>query len=309
VGDRVDGEGGRESNGPMDEHLAWLNEEKARKVFNLGRFSLSVSRDRVVVRGKVGEEWGREQVFDRGSVETSVTPVSRSSQHVLYAGFAFYLLGYLTLFVVDGLRTPQQLYVFGISLLILLLPLIFYITITLKPFLVFSAAFYLVLFSLPVEGQLGVVFQVVEDMVGAGYVESFFVGASMLPIIMHVIVKQTLVRYDFWLVEENKKFHTRVAGRVAPVAESYIRNWSPPGRRFSPGRFMWFDFQHFFLRLSKNREKSCLYCGRRTLVECNRCHTPVCNDHFEVFRGYKVCLDCWVDTRGNLGELRRRMNR
>jgi hypothetical protein len=51
------------------------------------------------------------------------------------------------------------------------------------------------------------------------------------------------------------------------------------------------------------------YCGEETLVECNRCHTPVCNDHFEIFRGYKVCLDCYVERRGNLGELRRRMNR
>jgi hypothetical protein len=305
--DRKDGD---VSDEPLaDPHLDWLNQEKAKKVFNLGSCSVGVSREHVIVRGKVGTEWGKEQIFDRNKVEPSVTVRSRSSQYILYIGIGFYILGFMTLFVIDGLRETDQLYLFGLSLFILLLPIVLYVLIPIKPFLVGSAAFYLVIFSLPQGEQLQIIFTVVEDMLGSGYVESFFIGAGMLPIVMHIIVSQTLVRYDFWLKEGDRTFHTQVSGRAAHAAANYIRNWSPPERRFSPERFMWSDFQMFFLRLSKARTKSCSYCGETTLVECNRCHTPICKDHFEIFRGYKVCLDCYVERKGNLGELRRRMNR
>jgi hypothetical protein len=301
-------EAGEEEPSP-DPHLEWLDRQKARKVFNLGNYSLVVSENRVVVRGKVGRDWGKERVFDRNEVDASIEPRSRKSQYILFVGFGFYVLGFITLFVVDGLRVPEQLYLFAISLFVLLFPILLYATIPMKSFLFGSAVFYLVLFSVPVEGQLGIMFQIVEDMLGEGYVEAFFIGASFLPIIMHVIVRQTLVRYDFWLKEGGETFHSVVSGRAAPVALNYIRNWTPPSGRFSVGKFMWSDFQLFFLRLSKARMKSCNYCGEKTLVECNRCHLPICNDHFEIFRGYKVCLDCYVERKGNMGDLRRRMNR
>jgi hypothetical protein len=298
-----------EGGSSTDPYLEWLNQEKARKIFNLGNYSMEVSEDRVVVRGKVGKEWGKERVFDRENVDTSIEPRSRKSQYILYVGFCFYVLGFMTLFVIDGMTVSDQLYLFGFSLFVLLLPILLYAALPMKPFLIGSAIFYLVLFSLSGGGQMETMFQIVEDMLGEGYVEAFFIGASFLPIIMHIIVRQTLVRYDFWLKEGDRTFHSVVSGRVAPIAVNYIRNWTPPRGRFSIGKFMWSDFQLFFLRLGKARTKSCFYCGERTLVECNRCHRPMCTDHFEIFRGYKVCLDCFVERRGKLGDLRRRMNR
>ncbi|MBU7003929.1 MAG: hypothetical protein HXS50_00075, partial [Theionarchaea archaeon] len=253
-----DSETGVEGEGPSkDPYLEWLNREKARKIFNLGDYSMEVSEDRVVVRGKVGREWGKERVFDRESVDTSIEPRSRKSQYILYVGFGFYILGFMTLFVADGMMVPDQLNLFAFSLFVLLLPILLYAALPMKPFLIGSALFYLVLFSLPAGGQLGTMFQIVEEMLGEGYVEAFFVGASFLPIIMHIIVRQTLVRYDFWLKEGDRTFHSLVSGRVAPIAMNYIRNWTPPRGRFSVGKFMWSDFQLFFLRLGKARMKSC----------------------------------------------------
>jgi hypothetical protein len=297
-----------------DSHLEWLDQAKARKVFNLGAYSLDVSREQVVVKGKIGREWGEKQYFERDSVEASAEIKSRSSVNILYVGLGFYILGYLTLFVVDGIPSTDQTYILVQALGILLLPMILYVLLPLKLFVLGTVIFYLLLFSLPEAGYRLTIFKVAEDMLptgspGESYVEAFFVAVSLMPILIHKMVSQTLVRYDFWLKEGKRTFHTVVSGRVAPVAVNYIRNWTPPRGRFSIGKFMWSDFHLFFLRLSKARMKSCFYCGERTLVECNRCHLPVCTDHFEVFRGYKVCLDCYVERKGSAREFRRRVNR
>ncbi len=279
--------------------------EMPRKTFNLGDYDVDVTPDKVVIRGKTGGEWGKERFLTRPGVEASISVESKAHLKVLYLAYPLYAFAFIMLFVIDGIMLTEQIAIFGVALALLLTPLLLYALLPRVAFMISLAVFFVVVFSFRQASHLRTVLEVVEGVAGAGYVESFIMGASLLPILLHFVVSQTMIKYRLRLKKESELFEVLTWSRSAPALVDYIR-FGQRERGFSLKRFLWFDFPMIFLRLSKDRMKTCSYCDERTFVECNRCHAPVCSSHFRVLRGYKVCLDCSAQRRDRVRESIRR---
>jgi len=280
------------------------------KSFNMGDYTVRVTDDEVEVRSKKGKEWGQTTVFRRASVKASYLPASRKPLIALWAAYPFYALGFMTVFVVDGIRQSDQAAVLGIALSLLLVPLLLHLLLPTTIFIAGCAVLFLAVFSAPEVGQLGILFQAAQEAVGKGYVEAFIMGASLFPIALHAMIRQTIVKYRLVLEEGPRRFETTAYGSSKSALLRCIRE-GPPERQagFSLRRLIEFRLPFFFMRLSKERMKSCQYCGEKTLLECTRCRTPICGSHYGTLHGYKVCPDCLAQRRGKTREGLRWMNR
>lgn len=270
-------------------------------VFNLGNHDVRVGNERIVVLGKSSRSWGKEVTLDRGTAKFQIDVAFRRPLYLVYASYLLYAFGFLLIFVEDGIPASTQLILFGIAALLLLVPLVLYFILPLRLFVVFTAIFYLVVFFMPRFGQLEMFLEIVKEVVGEGYVESFVMGAAMLPILLHVMVSQTLVTYKVRIQDGEKSVELISRGAPAKRLMSYMergqlpRDWTDAFRRL-----LEFRVPLFFLRLSHQRMKRCQYCGKDTLIECTRCHAPICSDHAGLLRGYKVCIDCEKEGRSRV---------
>jgi len=294
----------------MGSDLDRLERQVSEKTFNMGDYAVRITEGQVEVRSKKGKEWGQAVLFQRASVKASFTPVSRKPLIVLWVGYLFYALGFLTLFVVDGIPQSDQVAVLGIALSLLLVPLLLYIFLPTTIFVAGCAVFFVAIFSAPELGYMGTLFQAAQEAIGGGYVEAFIIGASLFPIVLHVMVGQTIVKYRLLLEEGPNRFEGMAYGSSRSALLRHIAEGPPEmGQGFSLRRLFEFRLPFFFMRLSRGRMKSCQYCGEKTLLECTRCRAPICSSHYGTLQGYKVCLDCLAQRRGKTREGLRWMNR
>jgi len=287
-----------------------LERQRSEKTFNMGDYDVRVTEDEVEVRSKKGKEWGQTVLFKRASVKASFSPVSRKPLIALWVGYLFYALGFMTIFVVDGIPQSDQIAVLALALSLLLVPLLMFIFLPTTIFVAGCAVFFLAVFSAPESGHLGTIFQAAQDAVGKDYVEAFIIGAALLPIVVHMMVIQTIVKYRLSLEEGSNRFEAMAYGSARSSLLRYIREGPPEiGQGLSLRGLFEFKLPFFFMKLSKGRMKSCQYCGEKTLLECTRCRAPICGSHYGTLHGYKVCLDCLADRRGKTREGLRWMNR
>ena len=228
------------------------------KTFNLGNHDVKVTENRVVVSGKTSQSWGKDVAFQRSKTEAHLEVVSKKPLLMVYISYLFYALGFLLIFVEDGVSVPTQMRLFVIAIVLLLTPLAMYFILPLKPFILGAAIFYVVIFSFSGFEYLEMAFEIVEDVVGAGYVESFIMGAAMLPILLHLMVSQTMITYRLRLQDEDTSFEVISRGSPAKRLVDYMKrdylekSWPDVLRRL-------FEFRIplFFLRLSSERMKRC----------------------------------------------------
>jgi len=277
------------------------NGEASTVVFNLGNHDVKVGDEDILVLGKTSGSWGKEVVLNRRTATAQLEVASARPLYLVYASYLLYTLGFLLIFVEDGISASTQIALFAIAALILLLPLLLYFALPLKLFVAMVAIFYILVFTLPGFSQLEMMMEMIKEVVGEGYVESFVMGAGMLPILLYVMVSQTIVEYRLRIRDGDQSFELASRGLPAKRLVDYLergqlpRDWTDAFRRL-----LEFRVPLFFLRLSHHRMKRCQYCGKNTLMECTRCHAPICSDHAGILRGYKVCLDCYKEGRGRL---------
>jgi len=285
--------GGGHGPGKADErHLDWLESQRRRKRFNLGDYDVQVAGDEVIVSGKTSDSWQREKVLERSEVEAEISTESRTPVFIFYLVYAMYAVGFLMFFVSSGITPYTQLVVFAIALVILFTPLVLESMLPTKFFLAAAAVFFILVFSLPGLEYLSVAFKSVESAVGKGHVEEFLIFASIFPILLRRMIGQMMVSYRLKLEQGGEKFEVVTESPSAVSLVEYLKDG------YSHRSF--FKMPSFFLNLSRKRMKSCHYCGEKTLTECHRCNRPVCDEHTELLRGFKVCLDCYIDRRGKI---------
>lgn len=277
------------------------NGEASTVVFNLGNHDVRVGDEEIAVLGKTSRSWGKEVTLDRRTTAVQLEVASARPLYLVYASYLLYTLGFLLIFVEDGISTSTQITLFAIAGVILLLPLLLYFGLPLKLFVAIMVPFYILIFAVPGFSQLEMMMEMVKEVVGEGYVEGFIMGAGMLPILLYVMVSQTIVEYRLRIRDGNRSVELTSRGLPAKRLVNYLergqlpRDWTDAFRRL-----LEFRVPLFFLRLSHQRMKRCQYCGKNTLIECTRCHAPICSDHAGILRGYKVCLDCHKEGRGRL---------
>ncbi len=275
-----------------DEHLEWLERERSKRTFNLGDFNVRVTPDLITIKGKDPASWGKDLVLDPAKTQASIATESRTPLYIFYLVYAVYAYGFLMFFVTSGISAVTQVSIFALALFVMFMPLIFELLLPTKPFLIATAAFFVVLFSLSETQPLAIAFEAVEKSVGKGNVEAFVIFAAILPILLRRMISQTMIRYRLRLDDGSSRFEALTENPAAVALVDYL-NHGAPRRRF-------FRFPLFFLNLSRKRMKPCFYCRRLTVEECNRCHRPICEDHFEMLHGYKVCADCFIERRGKI---------
>jgi len=260
--------------GRTPERLEWLEEQRSRRRFNLGDYDVVVTPSRLKVEGKTPPAWGKRLTFDRAKTSVTVHTESRTPLFMFVLAFLVYALGFIMFFVSSGVSASRQIAMLGVGLAILFTPTILDLSLPLNRFAVATAVFFVAIFTLPAFGFLKSSFSAVEQAVGKGHVEEFIIFASLFP-----------------------SFETITESSAALALEEYLRSG---GRKRTL-----FRLPSFFLRLSKRSVKYCEYCGKPTMTECHRCHRPMCEDHSETLRGYKVCLDCFVERRGKIRHILR----
>ncbi len=273
-------------------HLEWLEEQRRKKRFNLGDYDALVTREEVIISGKTPEHRQDEKRFDRSEIDAEIQTVSRTPVYIFYLVYALYAYGFLMFFITTGIDPVVQLSIFGMALVLLFTPLVLELFLPTKGFLIATAVFFVLVFSLPKISFLSVAFKAVESAVGKGHVEEFIIFASLLPILLRRMISQMMVSYRLELKQGDERFGLLTESPSAVSLVDYLEE-GYRSRSF-------FRIPSFFLSLSKKRMKSCDYCGEKTLVECHRCNKPICDEHTEMLRGYKVCLDCYIDRRGKI---------
>ncbi len=283
--------------GRRPERLEWLEEQRSRRRFNLGDYDVVVTPSQIKVEGKTPSAWGKHLTFDRAKTSVTVHTESRTPLFIFVLAFLVYALGFIMFFVSSGVSASRQIAMLGVGLAILLIPTILDLSLPLNRFAVATGVFFVAIFTLPAFGFLKTSFSAVEQAVGKGHVEEFIIFASLFPIALRRMVSQMMVNYRVRVDDGESSFETVTESSAALALQDYLR---VGGRKRTL-----FRLPSFFLRLSKRSLKYCEYCGKPTMTECHRCHRPMCDDHSETLRGYKVCLDCFVERRGKIRHIYR----
>jgi len=278
--------------GVEDKHLEWLDKERKKRTFNLGDFNIRVAPDVITVQGKDPATWGRDLLLNPSRTRASITTESRTPLYIFYLVYAVYAYGFLMFFVTTGISILTQVSIFALALFLMFMPLIFELSLPTKPFLIATAAFFVVMFSLSDAQPFKIAFEAVEKSVGKGNVEAFTIFASILPILLRRMIGQMMIRYRLKLEDGPSKLEITTENPSAVALVDYLDHGP------APRRFLRLPF--FFLTLSRKKMKTCFYCRKLTLDECNRCHRPICESHFEMLHGYKVCADCFIERRGKI---------
>ena len=275
-----------------NEHLKWLEKERAKRTFNIGDYNIKATPDEIRIKGKTPDSWGQEVVLDRSKTKAEILTESRTPMFIFYLVYAAYAFGFLMFFLTTGISVATQIAVLGVALFLMFTPLLLELLLPTHLFLISTGVFFVVVFSLSGISLLSTTFKAVESSVGKGYVELFIIFASIFPLLLRRMVGQMLINYRLRLEEGSKKFEILSSSPSAPALVNYMKHGHIP-RRF-------LKLPLYFFTLSRKRMKSCVYCGKATLDECKRCHRPICDTHIELLRGYKVCLDCFIDRRGKI---------
>lgn len=278
--------------GAQNKHLEWLDKERRKRTFNLGDFNVKVTPDLITVQGKDPATWGKDLCLSPSRTRASIATESRTPLYIFYLVYAVYAYGFLMFFVTTGISVLTQVSIFAIALFLMFMPLIFELSLPTKPFLIATGAFFVVIFSLSEAQPFTTAFEAVEKSVGKGNVEAFMIFASILPILLRRMIGQMMIRYRLKLDDGSSKLEITTENPSAVALVDYLDHGP------TPRRFLRLPF--FFFTLSRKKMKICFYCRNLTLDECNRCHRPICESHFEMLHGYKVCADCFIERRGKI---------
>lgn len=273
-------------------HLKWLEAERSKRTFNVGDYNIRATPEFVTIQGKTSETYGEDIRLDRQRTQATIDTESRTPLFVFYLVYLAYAVGFLMFFVTTGISVATQASIFGVALALMFTPLIFEVALPTVRFLILTAVFYVCVFSLSGMAPLATAFKAVENAVGEGYVEAFIIFASLFPILLKGMISQMMISYRLRLSEGTEKFEVLTSSPGAPALVEYLRQ-GPAKRHFHKMPF-------FLMRLSRRRMKPCFYCSEPTLSECKRCNRPMCPEHSGMLRGYRVCLDCFIDRRGKI---------
>jgi hypothetical protein len=279
-------------NREYDAHLKWLEFQRSKKTFNVGDYNIKASPDYITITGKTPETWGRDIRMDRDRTKATIATESRTPLFIFYLVYVAYALGFLMFFLTTGIGVATQVFILGLALVMMFTPMVLDTALPTRKFLVGTAVFYVIVFSLADYAPLSTAFEAVEGAVGKGYVEAFIIFASVFPILLKRMVSQMMISYRLKLEEGSRKFEVLTESPGAPALMDYLKGETETKAGFK--------LPMFFFRLSRRRMKPCFYCSDPTLTECKRCNRPVCSEHTAVLHGYKVCLDCFVDRRGKI---------
>lgn len=151
--------------------------------------------------------------------------------------------------------------------------------------------------SLYVAGPLTLptlVFLKIEDLYGSGWAPFFYSLLAISLIAAGKTLSQTMRAYSVTFQQGDEKVTLRWANPEGAALASHIKG------RTSIEAHIWRRLYRFLGlgRLAGSRQKRCFYCQDRTLTECLRCFKPICSRHTAKLRGYKVCLECFIQRRG-----------
>lgn len=283
--------------GKADEHLEWLELQRSRRTFNIGDYNVKATPSSIIVKGKTPESWGRDIEMDRSRAKVSISTQSRTPMFIFYLIYVAYAFGFLMFFLTTGITMATQISIFALALFLMFTPLAFDVLVSTRRFLILTAVFYVAVFSLSGYEPLHTAFKAVELSAGKGYVETFIIFASIFPLILRRMIAQMMISYRLKLEEGSSRFEVLTDSPGAVDLVNYLRE--------GPARKSFYKFPLFFLTLSRRKMKPCFYCSTPTLTECKRCNRPTCAEHTSMLRGYKVCLDCFVERRGKIRHNRR----
>ncbi len=274
------------------EHLRWLESERSKRTFNFGDYNARVTPDQIRIWGKISSEYGDDVILDRSRTRTSISTVSRTPLFMFYVIYPVYAFGFLMFFIAQDIAVETQISIFALAIFMMFTPLVLDKLLPTNYFLIATAVFYVGIFSLSKTEPLTTAFKAVEESVSEGYVETFIIFASLLPLLIRRMIGQMMIGYRLKLDDGSRSFQIETESAAAPAMVEYLRKGYVPGR---PLRL-----PAFLMALSRRRMKSCQYCGESTTLECHRCYRPMCSAHSGMLRGYKVCLDCFVERRGKI---------
>ena len=276
--------------GKADDHLEWLELERSKRTFNIGDFNVKATPDSIIIKGKTSESWGRDLEMDRSRARIQISTESRTPMFIFYLVYVAYAVGFLMFFITSGVTLTTQVSIFALALFLMFTPLVFDSLLSTRQFLILTAVFYVAIFSAAGYEPLQTAFKAVEQSAGKGYVETFIIFASIFPLILRRMIAQMMISYRLKLEEGSSKFEVLTESPGAVELVNYLRE--------GPAKRSFYRFPSFFFKLSRKRMKPCFYCDSPTLTECKRCNRPICADHTGMLKGYKVCLDCFVERRG-----------
>ncbi len=138
------------------------------------------------------------------------------------------------------------------------------------------------------------VFVKVEDLYGFGWAPFFYSLLAISLIAAGRMLSQTMRAHYIAFQQGDEKVALRWANPEGAALASHIKG------RTSIEAHIWRRLYRFMGlgRLAGSRQKPCYYCQDRTLTECLRCFKPICSRHTAKLRGYKVCLECFIQRRG-----------
>ncbi len=303
-------EQGNQGGSGTSDRLDWVERERSKKRYNLGDYDVIVGQDTVTIRSKTPTEWGKSTVLKRPGTKASITSRPGKSLRIFYLAYALFILVFSMFFVTTEVSEPTQIQLVGLALALILIPFALYMVLPAWVFVGAIALHFVVLFSLPGSMLLETAFKTIEESVGQGNVETFIIAASLLPVILHIMLEQTMVRYTLTLEEGGNVLRIPTwNSHVKALVQHVNTGAGKPGIETLLKRFFLMRLPSYFLKLGRHRMKNCSYCDKVTLTECVRCHTPICDEHTETLRGYKVCPECQIERRGKLRDGLRQMNR
>jgi len=138
------------------------------------------------------------------------------------------------------------------------------------------------------------VFVKIEDLYGFGWAPFFYSALALSLIAVGRVLSGTLRAYSVTFQQGDEKVGLRWANPEGAALAGHLK------RRTSIEAHIWRRLCRFLAvgRLAGSRQKQCCYCQTRTLTECLRCFRPICSRHTAKLKGYKVCLECFVERRG-----------
>jgi len=138
------------------------------------------------------------------------------------------------------------------------------------------------------------VFLKIEDLYGNGWAPFFYSALAISLIAAGKMLSQTMRAYSVTFQQGDEKVSLRWANPEGAALASHLKG------RTSIEAHIWRHLYRFLAlgRLAGSRQKQCYYCQNRTLTECLRCFKPICSRHTAKLKGYKVCLECFIERRG-----------
>jgi len=157
-----------------------------------------------------------------------------------------------------------------------------------------SALLHLSLYSTGLLALPAIVFIKLEKIYGRGWTPLFFSALAISLIAIPRVLSMTMRTYSMTLKQGDRRTELYWANPEGGALADVLRRRSAPESRIRRTISGYLSIG----KLAGSRQKRCHYCRSKTMTECIRCHKPICPTHTAKLKGYKVCLECFVQRRG-----------